>query len=245
MILSSVAPISLTSRGDTQQTLSRTFVRTGDPDRGRRFTSPGARPTNPRSTPCPLPARRRSHALGASTRGLRLHAPIRIGWPGRREAAIGRPTRPAGTGDRGFGMGRVIAAAAYSAAEGSRHWHRREQSMGGAPRPLRLDRHRGPRRGDLRQLQVQFGLHELAIEDALHAHQRPKLETYGKPPSSCCVPPFSSRTTSPLGETEIFVGRGYVISVRHGGSASYARVRHAPKRPPSSWPTARTTSSTP
>jgi magnesium transporter len=37
-----------------------------------------------------------------------------------------------------------------------------------------------PDEADLRQFQTQFGLHELAIEDALNAHQRPKLEPYGE-----------------------------------------------------------------
>ena len=37
-----------------------------------------------------------------------------------------------------------------------------------------------PTEQDLRTLQQQFGLHELAIEDALHAHQVPKLEVYGE-----------------------------------------------------------------
>jgi len=77
----------------------------------------------------------------------------------------------------------------------------------------------------LRRVQRQFGLHELAIEDALHAHQRPKIEQYGE--SLFVV----ARTAQMLegriafGETHLFVGRGYVVSVRHGASASYKAVR--------------------
>ncbi len=77
----------------------------------------------------------------------------------------------------------------------------------------------------LARVQVQFGLHDLAIEDAGKAHQRPKLEQYGD-----CVF-IVARTAHMLdgrisfGETHIFVGRGYIVSVRHGASTSYAPVR--------------------
>ena len=77
----------------------------------------------------------------------------------------------------------------------------------------------------LRQLQAEFGLHDLAIEDALKAHQRPKLEQYGKALF------LVARTAQMLdggiafGETHLFVGNGYVVSVRHGASTSYTPVR--------------------
>ena len=77
----------------------------------------------------------------------------------------------------------------------------------------------------LRQIQAQFGLHDLAIEDAGKAHQRPKLEQYGDGLF------IVARTAQMLdgriafGETHIFVGEGYVVSVRHGASTSYANVR--------------------
>lgn len=77
----------------------------------------------------------------------------------------------------------------------------------------------------LQQVQAQFNLHPLAIEDALAAHQRPKLERYGE----CLF--LVARTAQlvegriALGETHLFVGRGFVVTVRHGASASYAPVR--------------------
>src|SRR5918993_265448 len=77
----------------------------------------------------------------------------------------------------------------------------------------------------LRRLQTEFGLHDLAIEDALKAHQRPKVEQYG---DALFV---VARTAQMLdgriafGETHLFLGRGYVVSVRHGASTSYAPVR--------------------
>jgi magnesium transporter len=77
----------------------------------------------------------------------------------------------------------------------------------------------------LRRLQREFNLHELAIEDALKAHQRPKVEQYG---DALFV---VARTAQMLdgriafGETHLFVGQGYVVSVRHGASTSYTPVR--------------------
>src|SRR6202007_2629552 len=77
----------------------------------------------------------------------------------------------------------------------------------------------------LRRIQHEFGLHDLAVEDALCAHQRPKIEEYGE--SLFVV----LRTAQPhdgkvdFGETHIFVGPRYVVSVRHGASLSYAEVR--------------------
>ena len=79
----------------------------------------------------------------------------------------------------------------------------------------------------LRQVQAEFGLHDLAIEDAQLAHQRPKLERYG---DSLFI---ALRTAQPdreqrriaFGETHLCVGARYVVSVRHGASLSYADVR--------------------
>jgi magnesium transporter len=89
-----------------------------------------------------------------------------------------------------------------------------------------------PDEADLRQLQIQFGLHELAIEDALNAHQRPKLEPYGETTFVVLRTAFLMGGHIELGETEIFVGRGYIITIRHGASASYARVRQCAEAAP-------------
>jgi magnesium transporter len=83
-------------------------------------------------------------------------------------------------------------------------------------------------------LQHQFGLHELAVEDAYRAHQRPKLEVYGETVFVAMKTCQWLDGALALGETCFFVGRGYVISVRHGKSLSYAPVRdrceHAPDK---------------
>ena len=74
-------------------------------------------------------------------------------------------------------------------------------------------------------MQAQFGLHDLAIEDAGKPHQRPKLEQYGE--SLFIVARTAQLVDGRIGfgETHIFVGRGYVVTVRHGASTSYAAVR--------------------
>jgi magnesium transporter len=78
----------------------------------------------------------------------------------------------------------------------------------------------------LRKVQAEFGLHDLAIEDALRAHQRPKLELYD---GSLFVVLRTVRLEPgrqlETGETHIFVGPRYVVSVRHGSSLSYSAVR--------------------
>src|SRR5919107_196877 len=77
----------------------------------------------------------------------------------------------------------------------------------------------------LRLLQTEFGLHELAIEDALKAHQRPKLEQYGDALFVVARTAQMINGRIAFGETHLFLGRGYVVSVRHGASTSYTPVR--------------------
>lgn len=77
----------------------------------------------------------------------------------------------------------------------------------------------------LHRVQMQFGLHSLAIEDAEHAHQRPKLEQYG---DAIFVVARTAQLIDgrvAFGETHVFLGKGYIVSVRHGASTSYAPVR--------------------
>jgi len=77
----------------------------------------------------------------------------------------------------------------------------------------------------LRQIQQEFGLHELAIEDALAAHQRPKLEEYGDTLFLVLHTAQMADREIRFGETHVFVGRRFVVSVRHGPSLTYTRVR--------------------
>ena len=79
----------------------------------------------------------------------------------------------------------------------------------------------------LREVQQEFRLHDLAVEDAHRARQRPKLERYGDSLfvalRTARIDPATRRAD--FGETHIFMGSRYVVSVRHGASLSYAEVR--------------------
>ena len=77
----------------------------------------------------------------------------------------------------------------------------------------------------LQRVQAQLRLHYLAIEDAGKAHQHPKIEQYGEALFVVARTAQSIDGRIAFGETHLFVGRGYVVSVRHGASISYAAVR--------------------
>jgi magnesium transporter len=77
----------------------------------------------------------------------------------------------------------------------------------------------------LRKMQEEFRLHELAIEDAREAHQRPKLEEYGDTLFVVLHTAVLHENTIQFGETHIFLGPRFVLTVRHGLSVGYARVR--------------------
>ncbi|CAN5427781.1 magnesium and cobalt transport protein CorA [soil metagenome] len=77
----------------------------------------------------------------------------------------------------------------------------------------------------LLRVQAQLDLHPLAIEDAAKAHQYPKLERYGDAFFVVARTAQLSAGEIIFGETHIFFGKGYVVSVRHGASTSYATVR--------------------
>lgn len=77
----------------------------------------------------------------------------------------------------------------------------------------------------MRQIQEEFGLHELAVEDAQKAHQRPKLEEYGDTVFVVLHTAMLVDDDIQFGETHVFVGRRFVVTVRHGPSMGYAKVR--------------------
>ncbi len=84
----------------------------------------------------------------------------------------------------------------------------------------------------LEKLQEEFGLHDLAIEDAHNAHQRTKIETYGD--SLFLVVQTAQLINGELefGETQIFLGERYLVTVRHGASLSYAPARRTCEHTP-------------
>ncbi|WP_372433129.1 magnesium and cobalt transport protein CorA [Antrihabitans stalagmiti] len=84
-----------------------------------------------------------------------------------------------------------------------------------------------PSEAHLRAAAEQFGLHELAVEDAIQAHQRPKLERYGH---TLFVVLRAARYVDDteeveFGELHLFVGPGFVVTVRHGPSPDLSAVR--------------------
>jgi magnesium transporter len=76
----------------------------------------------------------------------------------------------------------------------------------------------------LLKIQEEFGLHELAIEDAHHAHQRPKIEVYSNSIFIVLKTAQLVQEQVVYGETHLFVGPNFLVSVRHGASSSYAQV---------------------
>lgn len=84
----------------------------------------------------------------------------------------------------------------------------------------------------LEKLQEEFCLHDLAVEDAQNAHQRPKLEAYG---NSLFIVMQTAQVVEDrirYGETHAFLGPRYLVTVRHGASLSYAPVRERVQREP-------------
>jgi len=89
-----------------------------------------------------------------------------------------------------------------------------------------------PTEAMLDKLQEEFGLHDLAVEDAHNAHQRPKIESYG---DSLFIVLHTAQEVNckiEFGETHIFVGPRYLLTVRHGASLSYASPRARCEREP-------------
>jgi magnesium transporter len=73
----------------------------------------------------------------------------------------------------------------------------------------------------------EFGLHELAVEDALEAHQRPKIERYGQTLFVVLRPAryLDAPEEVEFGEIHVFVGEDFVITVRHGEAPALTEVR--------------------
>ena len=81
-------------------------------------------------------------------------------------------------------------------------------------------------------VQAEFGLHDLAVEDAHNAHQRPKIEAYGNSLFIAIQTAQLSDGHIQFGETHLFVGPRYLVSVRHGASTGYAPARARMEREP-------------
>lgn len=89
-----------------------------------------------------------------------------------------------------------------------------------------------PEEADLQELAAEFDLHELAVEDAVMAHQRSKIERYGTTLFAVlrATRYLESAEEVEFGELHIFVGPNFIITVRHGHSPDLSAVRRRMER---------------
>ncbi|APG86627.1 metal ion transporter YfjQ (plasmid) [Sinorhizobium americanum CCGM7] len=76
-----------------------------------------------------------------------------------------------------------------------------------------------------RRLQQAYGLHQLAVEDALNAHQLPKVDIYGEQLFVVAKTAHLEGDKIAYGQTALFVGRHYIISVRQGSARAHTELR--------------------
>ena len=92
-----------------------------------------------------------------------------------------------------------------------------------------------PDAAELAQLQEEFDLHELAVEDARKGHQRPKMEEYGNTlfvVMHLLDPSFQVDSDEPVGELAVFAGPNFVLSVRTRCAQNFMAVRQRCEREP-------------
>jgi magnesium transporter len=86
---------------------------------------------------------------------------------------------------------------------------------------------------ELAVMQREFGLHDLAVEDARHGHQRPKVEEYGETLFAVMHSvEFSATDELRVGEVNVFVGRNFVLSVRNRSTQKLLGVRERAEQEP-------------
>ena len=167
-------------------------------------------------------------------------------------AAVVRPRPPFRKGGRGYGQehdqthissSAIVDCAVYR--DGRRL--KDQLSPRQALRRVRTEAGQGfvwiglhePTESEFAGIAQEFGLHPLAVEDAVHAHQRPKLERYDESlftvlktlhyVESTEGETVSGRTETGVvetGEVMCFTGQDYIITVRHGGQGSLRALRH-------------------
>ncbi|MFB6811527.1 magnesium/cobalt transporter CorA [Streptomyces sp. NPDC056387] len=91
-----------------------------------------------------------------------------------------------------------------------------------------------PTEEEFEHVSREFRLHKLAVEDALTAHQRPKLEVYDDSLFVVLKPVEydDDADTVTAGELMLFIGDSFVVTVRHGEGAALAAVRHRLEQEP-------------
>ncbi|MBW5420630.1 transporter [Streptomyces sp. BG9H] len=148
-----------------------------------------------------------------------------------------RPAPPSGPAAANREAGSVVEAALYR--EGVRV--ATPSSLADTFRELREQRDgmawiglARPTEDELLSLAAEFDLHELAVEDAMEAHQRPKLERYGE--TLFVVLRAARYLDAPeevdFGELHVFVGPDFVITVRHAAAPDLSGVRRRMEETP-------------
>jgi len=89
-----------------------------------------------------------------------------------------------------------------------------------------------PDAATLELMQAEFDLHPLAVEDARHGHQRPKIEEYGDVLFVVLHMIETGETELRVGEVDVFVGRNFILSVRTGVEKGFRDVRARAEREP-------------
>jgi len=82
-----------------------------------------------------------------------------------------------------------------------------------------------PTADEMHRLQEQYGLHPLAVEDAVKADQLPKIDVYGDQLFVVARTAQLEKEGIAYGETAIFIGHSHIISVRHGSARSHKALR--------------------
>lgn len=89
-----------------------------------------------------------------------------------------------------------------------------------------------PDSAELDALQDEFGLPELAVEDARHGHQRPKIDEYENTIFVVLQPVEKESDELHVGEVAVFVGDRYVLTVRRGAREGFVGVRRRTEQEP-------------
>jgi magnesium transporter len=84
----------------------------------------------------------------------------------------------------------------------------------------------------LEDMQAEFGLHPLAVEDARHGHQRPKIEEYGESLFAVLQIVESHEGELRVGEVNVFAGPNYILTVRSHAERGFHEVRERCEREP-------------
>ena len=90
-----------------------------------------------------------------------------------------------------------------------------------------------PEPGELVEMQEEFGLHDLAVEDAQHGHQRPKIEEYGDTLFAVLhTVELEAGDELAVGEVDVFIGPNFVLSARNRTHQGFLGVRARAEREP-------------